>query len=136
MCSVGYTYSQTAVKCVPCNSEGSLLSFFNLIVLIFVFLIFLLAAHSVSTFRANKTVRDLDDYQLFLLVKIGVCSSEDFENNRENLRLYLINLRSRLEQISKTYIVLFQVINLIQQQTILKISGFLMKSSKRDQMRV
>ena len=72
----------------------------------------LIAVHCVYTLRVNKTVRDLDDYQLYLLMKIGVHSLNDFENNRSVLRLYSINWKSRFEQISKTYVVLYQVINI------------------------
>jgi len=78
-----------------------------------VFLLFVLVGHCMYTFRVNKTVRDLQDYQLYLLVKIRVCSLNDFENSRENLRIHLINWKSRLEQISKTYVILFQVISVI-----------------------
>ena len=109
LCAVGYTFSQAKVTCVPCDNGGSFLSFFNVTVLIFVLLILLLVAHSVYTFRFNKAVSDFDDYHLYLLTKIGVCNLQDFNNNRENLRLDLNNWRSRLEQIIKTYVVLFQV---------------------------
>ncbi len=112
VCAEGYSFSQTTMNCVPCYSRGSLLSFFNLILFIFLSLLFLLATHSAYTFRVNKTVRDLEDYQLYLLMKIGVCSLDDFENNRTTLRLYLMNWRSRFEQICKSYVVLFQLIGI------------------------
>jgi hypothetical protein len=113
VCSDGYTFSQTSAKCVPCTSdEKSLFSFFNVIVLIFVLLILVITTHCVYIFRVNKTIRDKDDYQLYLLVKIGVCSLDDFERNRDVLRINLINWRSRLEQISLTYVVLFQATSL------------------------
>ena len=114
MCAIGYTFSQTALKCVPCNSEKALFSFFNVIALIFVSLLFLLVVHSVYTFRVNKTVCDLEDYQLYLLVKVGVCKLNDFQNSRDNLRLDLVNWRSRLEQIFKNYVILFQVIRYLK----------------------
>jgi hypothetical protein len=106
----GYVFSQITMNCVPCENEESLLSFFNIIAFLCLLTFMLLVAHSTYTFKVNHTVRDLNDYQLYLLMKMRFCSLDDFENNRRELRTSLTNWQSRLQQVLKTYVVLFQVI--------------------------
>ena len=109
VCSIGYTYNFALDNCVPCGGGGALLNPFSVLLLIVVMLLVALAVHAIYTTRTNSSVRDLDDYQLFLLVKLRVVDLFDFDNHRKKLKDSLTKWQSQVEVAVKTHVTLYQV---------------------------